>query len=99
MTIPQLNFIYDISHMNMKWLVEFAHSRRGMVARYAIDAPSLAAAVTSAWAAVHAEHSSPPRRRPFSLFQRAQRTGGQDASGWVLDRIARTDRPASPPEA
>ena len=63
------------------------------------DAPSLAAAVTSAWAAVHAEHSSPPRRRPFSLFQRAQRTGGQDASGWVLDRIARTDRPASPPEA
>ena len=83
----------------MNWLVEFSHSRRGMLTRFTIDAPSPAAAVESAWRAVHAAHPSSPRRRPASLFERAQLTGGQDASGWVLYRIARIDGPGSPPAA
>jgi NADPH-dependent 2,4-dienoyl-CoA reductase/sulfur reductase-like enzyme len=80
----------------MMWQVEFYHERRGLLRRYGIDAVSLATAVESAWKAVFAEHPPAPRRRVVSLFRRAQVTGGQDQSGWVLHRIARTDGPGAP---
>jgi len=83
----------------MQWRVEFYHERRGILAGYGVDAALPAAAVQSAWTALRAEHPSSPRRRPLSLFARAQLTGGQDASGWVLHRIARIDEPGARPDA
>ena len=80
----------------MTWQVEFYHERRGLLRRYGVDAASPAAAIESAWKAVYAEHPPSRPRRVVSLFDRAQRTGGQDASGWVLYRIARTDGPGAP---
>jgi hypothetical protein len=38
---------------------------------------------------VLAEHSPPLRGSRPTLFERAERIGGQDASGWVLYRIAK----------
>jgi hypothetical protein len=69
--------------------MEFYHERRGVLARYSIDAPSPAEAVRLGWTAVLAEHPSLPRPGSRSLFERAQRAGGRDASGWVLYRIGR----------
>ena len=71
----------------MKWRLQFYHERRELLARYAIDAPFPAEAVRLGWKAVLAEHPSTPQRSRLSLFQRAQRVGGEDASGWVLYRI------------
>ena len=71
----------------MTWLTQFYHERRGILARYTIEAPLPAEAVRLGWKAVLAEHPSTPRRGWLSLFERAQRLGGQDASGWVLYRI------------
>ena len=51
--------------------------------------PLPAEAVRLGWKAVLAEHPSTPRRRRLSLFERADRIGGQDASGWVRYRIVR----------
>jgi hypothetical protein len=73
----------------MRWLMEFYNERRGILARYAIEAPLPAAAVALGRKAVVAEYPSPPRRRRLSLFERAERVGGQDASGWVLYRIVK----------
>jgi hypothetical protein len=75
----------------MKWRVEFYHERRGILAHYAIEAPSPAAAVLGGRKAVLAEDPAPPARGRPSLFERAERTGGQDGSGWVLYRIAKGD--------
>jgi hypothetical protein len=73
----------------MRWLMEFYHERRGILARYGIEAPSPAAAVLVGRRAVLAEHPSPPARRRLSLLARAERTAGHDGSGWVLYRIAK----------
>jgi len=73
----------------MRWLVEFYHERRGILARYGVEAPLPAAAVLLGRNAVLAEYPSTPRRSRLSLFERAERVGGQDASGWVLYRIVK----------
>src|SRR5437867_9310364 len=73
----------------MRWLMEFYNERRGILARYSIEAPLPAAAVLSGRNAVLAEYPSTPRRSRLSLFERAERVGGQDASGWVLYRIVK----------
>jgi hypothetical protein len=73
----------------MRWLLEFYHERRGILARYGIEAPLPAAAVLLGRRAVLAEYPSPSRRSRRSLFEQAERVGGQDASGWVLYRIAK----------
>lgn len=71
----------------MKWVVDFYSERRAIVARYAVDAESAASAVLAGRRALFAAH--PPirtRRRP-SLFELAERIGGQDDGGWRLYRI------------
>ena len=80
----------------MKWRMQFYNERRGILARYGIDALLPAEAVRLGWKAVLAEHSSTPRRHRLSLFERAERSGGQDASGWVLYRIVRDNEHESP---
>ena len=73
----------------MRWLLEFYNERRGILARYGIDAALPAAAVLLGRSAVLAEYPSPPRKGRLSLFERAERIGGQDASGWILYRIVK----------
>ena len=68
--------------------MEFYNERRGILARYGIEAPLPAAAVQLGRNAVQAEYPSTPRGSR-SLFERAERVGGQDASGWVLYRIVK----------
>lgn len=80
----------------MRWLMEFYNERRGALARYDIDAALPAEAVLLGWKALFAAHPSAPRRRLLSLFEQAQRVGGQDASGWVLYRIVRDSEHGSP---
>lgn len=75
----------------MRWLTQFYNERRGILARYGVEAPSPRAAVPLGWSAVLAEYPTVPRRGRLSLFERAKRTGGQDASGWVLYRIVKDD--------
>ena len=41
--------------------------------------------------AVLAEYPAPPRKSRLSLFEQAERVGGQDASGWALYRTVRED--------
>ncbi len=80
----------------MKWRMQFYNERRGILARYSIEAPLPAEAVALGWKAVLAEH--PPARRTgrLSLFERAERLGGQGASGWVLYRIGRDGEQGGP---
>ena len=74
----------------MKWRMQFYNERRGILARYDIEASLPAEAVQLGWTAVLREHPFTRRRRSrLSLFERAERIGGQDASGWVLYRIAK----------
>jgi hypothetical protein len=73
----------------MRWLMEFYNERRGIWARYGIEAPLPAAAAVLGLNAVLAEYPSPPRKGRLSLFERAELIGGQDASGWVLYRIVK----------
>jgi hypothetical protein len=80
----------------MKWRMQFYNERRGILARYNIDAPLPAEAVRLGWKAVLAEHPSTPRRHRLSLFERAERIGGQDVSGWVLYRIGKDNEHESP---
>lgn len=80
----------------MKWLMEFYHERRGVLARYGIEAPSPAEAARLGRKAVLAEYPSTPRRGRLSLFERAQRVEGQDASGWILYRIVKDGAHESP---
>lgn len=79
----------------MKWLMEFYNERRGILARYDVEAPLPAAAERLGWNAVLAEYPSPQQKGRLSLFERAKRVGGQDASGWVLYRIGRENPHAS----
>jgi hypothetical protein len=80
----------------MKWLIEFYNERRGILARYSIEAPLPAAAAVLGLKAVLAEYPSPPRKGRLSLFEQAERLGGQDASGWVLYRIVKASAQGSP---
>ncbi len=80
----------------MRWLMEFYNERRGILARYPIEAPLPAAAALLGLNAVLAEYPSLPRKGGLSLFERAERIGGQDASGWVLYRIVKESAQASP---
>jgi hypothetical protein len=77
----------------MRWLLEFYNERRGILARYSIDASSPEAAVRLGREAVLAEYPPGPARRRPSLFARAERIGGQDDSGWVPYRIAKDTGP------
>lgn len=80
--------------------MEFYSERAGILARYRVEAPLPTAAVRLGWEALRAEHPPVPRRRRLSLFERATRVGGRDASGWVLLRILRDDgQPAAPAQA
>jgi len=72
----------------MKWLLEFYNERRGILARYSVEAPLPAAAAQLGRDALLAEHPSTPQRSRRGLFELAKRAGGQDPSGWVLYRIA-----------
>jgi hypothetical protein len=80
----------------MKWLMEFYHERRGVLARYGIEASLPGAAVLLGRKALLAEYPSTLRRSRLSLFERAQRVEGQDASGWVLYRIVKDSEHGSP---
>jgi hypothetical protein len=53
----------------MKWLMHFYNEWRGILARYAIDAPLPAEAVRLGWKTVLGEHPSTPRKRRPSLFE------------------------------
>ncbi len=80
----------------VRWLMEFYNEGRGIFARYDIEAPLPAAAARLGLNAALSEYPSPPKRGRPSLFERAERIGGQDASGWVLHRIVRASAPGSP---
>ncbi len=80
----------------MNWRMEFYNERRRIVACYGMEAPLPAEAVRLGWKAVLAEYPSTPRKGRLSLFDRAERVGGRDASGWVLYRIEKDSERASP---
>lgn len=80
----------------MTWLMEFYHERRGILACYGIEASLPADAVRLGRKALLAEYPSSPRKRRLSLFERAQRVEGQDASGWILYRIVKDSGHGSP---
>ena len=76
--------------------MEFYNERRGILAHYSIEAPLPAAAALLGLNAAVAEYPSPPRKGRLSLFDQADRVGGQDPSGWVLHRIVKAGAPGSP---
>jgi hypothetical protein len=80
----------------MRWLMEFYNERRGILARYGIEAPLPAAAALLGLKAVLAEYPSPPRKGRLTLFERAERIGGQDPSGWILYRIVKASAQGLP---
>jgi hypothetical protein len=82
--------------VGVKWLMQFYNSRRGILARYSVEAALPAEAVLLGWKAVLAEHPSIPRRSRLSLFELAERIGGQDPSGWVLYRIGKDSGQVGP---
>ncbi len=57
----------------MNWVMQFYNERRGILARYRIEAPLPTEAVRLGRKAVLAEHPSIPRRSRLSLFERAER--------------------------
>ena len=71
----------------MKWRLEFYSERRRTLVGYTVEADTPAAALELGRSALLAEY---PRttRRTRSLFEQAERVGGQHADGWVLYRIA-----------
>jgi hypothetical protein len=71
--------------------MEFYHERRGILARYDIEAPLPAAAVLLGRRALLAEYPPTPTRGSPSLFKQAQRVEDQNHNGWVLYRIVRAD--------
>ena len=80
----------------MKWRMEFFNERRGILARYGIEAPLPAEAVLLGRKAVLAEYPPIPRSTRLGLFERGQRVEGQDASGWILYRIVKDSETTSP---
>jgi hypothetical protein len=75
----------------MKWIVDYYHQRRAIVARYDVDAPSAAAAVAVGRQALFAQYPPAPSRGRPTLFERAERIGGQDGTGWIIYRIVKGD--------
>jgi hypothetical protein len=75
----------------MRWLLEFYNEKRGLLARTTIEAPLPAAAVPLGRSAIRVRYPAPRVGRALSLFERAERVGGGDGSGWVLYRIVRDD--------
>jgi hypothetical protein len=75
----------------MKWVVDFYNQRRAIVARYEVDAMSAAAAVVLGRQAMLVQYPPAPARGRPSLFERAERIGGQDGTGWIVYRIGRSD--------
>lgn len=72
----------------MMWHLEFYHRRRGLLARYDMEAVSPEAAVSAGLEALRLEYPFPrPRRGRRSLLERADRAGGGDGTGWTLHRI------------
>jgi hypothetical protein len=69
------------------WRLEFYNERRGILARYSVEAPLPGAALVLGRAALLAEYPPDRARRRPSLFERAERIGGQDGTGWVPYRI------------
>lgn len=80
----------------MRWLMEFYNERRGILARYGVEAPLPADAVQLGRKAVLAEYPSTPRSGRLSVFGRRQRVAGHDASAWVLYRIGKDSEHVSP---
>jgi hypothetical protein len=71
----------------MRWQLEFYNERRGILARYAIEAPLPPAAVLLGRRAVLADYPAARARRRLSLVEQAERAEGHDGSGWVLHRV------------
>jgi hypothetical protein len=80
----------------MTWLMEFYNERQGVLARYHMEARLPAEAVVLGRKALLAEYPSRPRTGWRGLFEQAQRTGGQDSSGWVLYRIVKDGGQGAP---
>lgn len=78
------------------WLLDFHHERRGTVVRYAVGGLSPADAVRRGWAVLRAEHPATAPVVARTLFQRARRSGGRHASGWVLHRLVRNGGSGAP---
>jgi hypothetical protein len=72
----------------VNWRLEFYSERRQTLAGYAVEAPAPGAALELGRRALLTEYS-PTARRTQTLFEQAQRIGGQEADGWVLYRIAK----------
>lgn len=77
----------------MKWQLEFYNERRGILARYGIEARLPQAAVLLGRRAVLADYPAARARRRLSLVEQAERAEGHDGSGWVLYRVVRDDGP------
>jgi hypothetical protein len=73
----------------MKWVIDFYNQRRAIVARYDVDAPTAAAAVVLGRQAMLLQYPRVPRQGRLTLFERAERIGGQDDTGWIVYRIAK----------
>ena len=79
----------------MTWSLQFYNERRGLLARYSVEAALPPAAVLLGRRALFAEY---PRAaapaRPRSLYQQAR--ADPDDGGWVLYRIASVGGSAQP---
>jgi len=73
----------------MRWRMEFYNERRAILAPYSVEAPTPPAAVVLGRTALLAQYPSTSARGRPSLFEQAERVGGQDADGWVLYRIVK----------
>jgi len=72
----------------VKWRLEFYSERRQALVCYTVEAAAPGAALEVGRRALLTEYP-PTARRTQSLFEQAQRIGGQDPGGWVLYRIAK----------
>ena len=77
----------------MTWSVQFYHEQRGLLARYSVEAPAAAEAVTAAEHELLAAYPRTARTGRRSLFEQARRARADDR-GWVLYRIRRLSPPA-----
>ena len=75
--------------MYVTWQLEFYSECRRTLSHYRVEAQTPDAAQVLGRQALLAEYRSAPPRRAGSLFEQAQRVGGDDADGWVLYRITR----------
>jgi hypothetical protein len=79
----------------MIWSVQFYNERRGLLARYSVEAALPPEAVLLARRAlVGAYPPAAAPARPASLYQRAR--AEPDDGGWVLYRIGQVDEAGQP---